>query len=57
MKLKNKLKLGALGLVSGVAISAAYKKLMDNLIKTHLSREGIQNPHGTVMSKKNQEDF
>ncbi len=57
MKLKNKLKLCALGLVSGVAISAAYKKMMDNLIKAHLSREGIQNPRGTVMSKKNQEDF
>lgn len=57
MKLKNKIKLGAIGVVGGVVLSATFKKTMDNLVKTHLSSEGIQKNKQSVMSKKNQDDF
>ena len=57
MKLKTKIKLGALGVIGGVAASVTLKKTLDGLVKTHLSSQGIQNPKANVMSKKNQNDF
>lgn len=57
MKLKTKIKLGAIGVLGGVAASVTLKKTLDSLINTHLSSKGIQNPKATVMSKKNQDDF
>lgn len=57
MKLKTKIKLGALGIIGGVAASAAITKTLDELVKTHLSSNGIQNSKSKVISKKNQEDF
>ena len=57
MKLKTKIKLGAIGIIGGIATSFALKKTIDNLIKTHLSSKGIQNIKTNVMSKKNQDDF
>lgn len=57
MRLKNKIKLGALGVVGGIVAGVALNKTFNNLVKTHLSREGISSSKGKVMSKKNQDDF
>lgn len=57
MRLKNKIRLGVLGVVGGVVASVALHKTFDNLVKTHLSREGISSAKAKVMSKKNQDDF
>ena len=57
MKLKNKIKLGVMGIAGAIVAGLAINKTLDSLVKTHLSHEGIQNPKSKVMSKKNQEDF
>ncbi len=57
MKLKNKIKLGAIGIVGAIGAGLVINKTLDSLVKTHLSRDGVQNPKSKVMSKKNQEDF
>ena len=57
MKLKTKIKLGAVALVGGIATGLALNKILDDMVKMHLSREGVTNPRGAVMSKSNQDDF
>ena len=57
MRLKNKIKLGATALVCGVAAGVLLNKTLDNMVKTHLSRDGITHPKTKLLSKKNQEDF
>lgn len=57
MKLTTKIKLGALGIIGGVAITATLKKTIDGLVNTHLSSKGIQHIKADVMSQKNKDDF
>ena len=57
MKLKTKIKLGTTALVGGIAAGFAVNKMLDKLVMTNLSRDGITNTKNKVMSKKNQEDF
>ena len=57
MKLTTKIKLGALGVLGGVAITATLKKTIDGMVNTHLSGKGIQNAKTDVMSKQNKDDF
>lgn len=57
MKLKNKIKLGAAAIVGGAVAGIALNKVLDQMVKTHLSRDGITHPKQKLMSKKNQEDL
>lgn len=57
MKMKNKIKFGALAIAGTVAAGYALNKTLDKMVNANLGREGIQNPKSKVMSKKNREDF
>ncbi len=57
MKIKNKMKLGTVAVAGGALAGFAMSRVLDNLVNTHLSREGVSNPKSKVMSKKNQDDF
>lgn len=57
MKLKNKIKLGAIAAVGAVVTTVAAQKFLDKMIKENLSHHGITHPKKQVMSKQNQDDF
>ena len=57
MKAKTKLKLGIATAIGGALAGLAIHKTLDSLVNDSLSKDGIQTPKTSVMSKKNQEDF
>ena len=57
MKLKNKIKLGAVALVGSVAAGYAFNNLLNKMVHTHLSRDGIAKSKTKLLKNSTRESF
>ena len=57
MKLKNKIKLGAAAIVGGAVAGIALNKVLDQMVKTHLSRDGITHPKQKLIARRRSVEF